>query len=94
MFTKNILEGQVYFTAIEYKKNAILTTGKKMAGQIAFDTNIPIIVVSYGKKPPHDTGDFVIVSDEILNRCKNIVGERVEYWYEKMVGVYVLKKGG
>lgn len=92
MFTQNILEGQVYFTAIETRKGAIVSSGKIMAHDIATRTKIPIIVVEYGKKPPEDTGDYVIIHDDILPRCKHITGE----WIEEMgnnVAIYELIKG-
>lgn len=92
MFTHNILEGQVYFTAIETREGAIVNSGRVMATEIATRMKIPIIVVEYGKKPPHDTGNYVIVHDDILPRCKRIVGDLIEEVGDG-VTIYELMKG-
>jgi hypothetical protein len=68
---------QTYITAIETKKDAIEFEARDMALQISNETRIPIIVVEYGKRPPEDNGDFVIVHKKVLDRCKRIAGDKV-----------------
>jgi hypothetical protein len=92
LFTSNILEGQKFLTAIELKPFAIEIGGKNMAIEMVASTKVPMIVVLYGKKPPHDTGDYVIVHDEILPRCQRIVGEFKLRMSDK-VAMYKLVKG-
>jgi len=92
LFTSNILEGQGYFTAVELEEGAITGLGTIMVIDVARDTHIPIIVVEYGKKPPEDTGDWVIVTSQTLPRCKRIVGKEI-YRFDEDVIMYELLKG-
>ena len=92
MFTSNILENQKYLTAIQLEKDAITTSGKDMAIQMVSSSKIPMIVVEYGKKPPEDTGDYVIVDDKTLPKCSRIVGKEI-LRMSPTVGMYELIKG-
>lgn len=92
MFTRNLLENQIYYTAIEIEKNAIHSdVVKNMWIQISECEKIPIIVISYDKKPPHDTGDFIIIHDDIIHRCSRIAGNL--HYKENNIGFYNLIKG-
>lgn len=95
LVTENILENQRYFTVIETKHKALFNNN--IVAEISEKTKVPIIGVEYGKKPPHDTGDYVIVHDDVLHRCQRIVGKKhfdIEDSNGKFViGVYELIKG-
>lgn len=96
LFTVNKLENQVYITAIELAENAIRKPdglgGAFMAMDMAMETNIPIIVVKYGVKPPYDTGDWVIITEKTLPRCSMIAGKEV-HRYTDDIAMYELIKG-
>jgi len=92
LFSCTELENQVWFTAIEIEENAITEYGANMALAIARETHTPIIVVQYGKRPPEDNGDWVIVTEETLPRCKRIVGEEI-HRFDDDVAMYELLKG-
>jgi len=86
------LENQTYATAIEVKEGSITGYGENMALEIARETNIPIIVVAYGRKPPLDNGDWVIITEKTLPKCKRIAGEEI-YRFDDDVAMYELLKG-
>lgn len=77
MFSINLVETQIYIVAIETKEKAILTTAKDMAIQMVTDQKIPMIVTKHDAKPPEDTGDYVIIHDSIIDKCKNICGNQI-----------------
>jgi hypothetical protein len=91
MITDNIIENQRYFTCIELEHNAIFThPAKDMIDEIVTKMKIPMIVSKYGKRPPYDTGDYVIIHEDIKDRCKRICGEQVS---KGEISVYELLKG-
>ena len=92
MFSINKIENQVYAVAIELSENAINITGKDMAIQIASAQKLPIIVVKHGTLPPNDTGDYVIIHNTILHKCKNIVGNFVKHLNDEVVMFELVKK--
>jgi len=100
LITENLLENQRYFTMIETKPVSFQEKydGLTFAADVCEKTKIPIICVEYGKTPPNDTGDYVIIHDDILPRCSRIVGK--EYFKisdsggEFTIGIYELIKGG
>ena len=96
MITMNMLENQIYFTAIELEEKAIFSfPAKTMLEDIVIETKIPIIVSKFGKKPPHDRGDLVIINEEIFDRCKRICGELISMHSrdDGTISVYELIKG-
>jgi len=92
LFSINQLENQDYVTAIELEENAITGYGENMALAISREINIPIIVVKYGVKPPLDMGDWVIITEKTLPRCKRIAGKEI-YRFHDDVAMYELLKG-
>lgn len=92
LFTSNIIEGQKYLTAIELRPMSIQVTGRNMATQMVASTKVPMIVVAYGRKPPEDTGDYVIIHDETLPRCSRIAGKEIAR-FSPEVAMYELVKG-
>lgn len=96
MLTDNILENQRYFTLIETQEESWIKLKYgpllSIAAEISEKTKIPIIGVHYGKKPPHDTGDYVIIHDDTLPRCSRIAGEKL-FTLKSNIGVYELIKG-
>ena len=92
MFSINKIENQIYAVAIELTANAINTTGKDMAIQIASAQKLPIIVVKHGVKPPNDSGDYVIIHNTILHKCKNIIGNFIKHLSDEVVMFELVKK--
>ena len=99
MFTENILDNQTYFTLIELNERSWekLKYGLSMASEISEKRKIPIIGVHYDRRPPDDTGDYVIIHKDILHRCSRIAGEKLfdlqDSNNESTIGVYELIKG-
>jgi len=91
MFSTNRLEHQIYMIAIETEPDAILTTGKDMATLLVKANEIPMIVVKHDRKPPHDTGDYIIVPKSIEHKCKRIMGELVAE-LDEFASIYELVK--
>ena len=88
MFTFNEIENQKYFTAIETEEGAI-KKAKRMVLDIAIKTHIPIIVCKY---KCNDTGDWIIITERTLPRCRRIAGDEI-YRYDVGVAMYELLKG-
>ena len=92
MFSTIHLENQIYTVAIETKENAITTTAKDMAVQMAHAQKLPIIVVKYGSKPPKDSGDYVIIHNSITHKCDRIMGEYIQHLEDDVVMYELVKK--
>jgi hypothetical protein len=92
LFSTSLIENQGYGVAVEISENAITTTGKNMAIDYATKQKLPIIVVKNGMKPPDDTGDYIIIHDDILHKTGMIRGKIIERLSEK-VAMYELIKG-
>ena len=92
MFSINKIENQIYAVAIELTENAITTSGKDMAIQIASAQKLPMIVIKHGTIPPNDTGDYVIIHNTILHKCKNIIGDFIEHLNDEVVMFELVKK--
>ena len=92
LFSTNLVENQHYGVAVELEDNAITTTGRNMAIDYVTKQKLPIIVVKNGNKPPHDTGDYVIIHDDILHRTGMIRGKLIKQLSEN-VAMYELIKG-
>lgn len=92
MFTPNIIDGQKYVTAVEIVEGGI--TDSKCDAMIIdlANFNVPMIVSAYGKKPPEDTGDWVIIPAPILKNCWRIAGKEVYRWTDDLA-MYELIKG-
>jgi hypothetical protein len=63
---------------LELEQGAALGKGRQALAAFARDLPVPVIVCSYEKAPPHDTGDRVVVTGKLLDRCRKLIGERVE----------------
>ena len=78
MLSINALNGGTWIFAIETKENAIKTTGKNIVLDVVKKVNLPMIVSSYDKLPPFDTGDKVVVKASLLSRSKFLIGEKLD----------------
>ena len=87
MFSYNEIENQNYFTAIEVEEGAI-KKARHMVLDIAIKTHIPIIIV---KHKGHKAGDWVIITEKTLPRCRQIAGSEI-YRYDAGVAIYDLIK--
>jgi len=77
MLSVNTLNGGTWVFVIETQPGALETTGKNIVLDMVRSCDMPAIVASFGKKPPEDTGDRVIVKDSLLPRCKFLVGPKL-----------------
>lgn len=77
MLSVNELNGGTWVFVIETQLGALETTGKNIILEMVRNVNFPAIVASYGKKPPEDTGDRVVVKDSLLSRCKFLIGAKL-----------------
>ena len=78
---------------IETVKNAVLTTAKDMIIQMVNQFDFPAIVSDYESKPPDDKGDYTIIKESLLPRCKRMAGDLIEYLdSDKRIGLYKLRK--
>lgn len=89
MISINNLNGGTWIFIVELEENAILGKGKEIILDIVNKFNIPAIVTSYGTKPPHDTGEKVIVKDSLLSRSKGLIGNKIDNLSEN-VNIYQL----
>lgn len=64
--------------AIETVEGALRTTAKRMAISFVKETNLPLVVVSFGKLPPNDTGDLLVLRKEHVLRAISMRGPFVE----------------
>jgi hypothetical protein len=92
LFSTIHLENQIYTVVIEMAENAIMTTAKDMAVQMAEAQKLPLIVIKYGVKPPDDVGDYVIIHNSITHRCNKILGEFIEHLDDDVVMYELVKK--
>jgi hypothetical protein len=60
---------------IEVEQDALITKGKNIVLDVIGHISVPGIVVSYTSKPPNDTGDLVIVKEELFDRSTKITGD-------------------
>ena len=79
MCSFNAFNGGQWVFVIETKPNAALTTGKNIIHQLSLSVPFPVIIVDYGKKPPNDFGDRVVVKDSLASRSKRIAGKFLRY---------------
>ena len=77
MFSINTTEDGIFGFAIELIKDALISSAKSMAIEFASSIDVPIIAVAAGKKPPEDTGDWVIIKDALLPRAQRIIGQEI-----------------
>jgi len=96
MLSVNDMNGGRWGFAIELEPNAVLNKAASSLAAFARALPFPIIVSSYDRLPPHDTGDRVIVKDELLPRSKRLVGNVLAILDEgvKMYELFDHHKGG
>jgi len=90
-FVRNF-NGGIYTFAIELKPHAVFESGKNIILDMAWKLDYPIIISNYGKRPPDDNGDRIVVKSFLLYRSRNIRSTFLNALSED-VGIYVLKDG-
>jgi hypothetical protein len=93
MLSINDLNGGTWIFIVEIKEGAVLSTGRNIIVEMVNKIDLPAIVVSFGKTPPHDTGDMVIVKDSLLPRSRRLIGQKLGILVEG-IGLYDLKTVG
>jgi hypothetical protein len=73
LFVKE-MNGGVWGFAMELEPGAVRGKGKEAVVAFANELHVPVIVTSYEKAPPNDTGDLVIVKRSLLARASQLVG--------------------
>lgn len=88
MLSYNQLNGGVFGFAIMLRRwhplPQILLT-------VAHAVKLPIIVVDHSARPPFDTGDYVLVSEDLAPRAKSMLGPLMRSYPQK-VRLYELEK--
>jgi len=93
MITVSKFNNGIWIFIIEIKQDAVLTTAKDMIIEIVEQYDIPAIVSDYKSRPPNDTGDYTIVKESLLNRCKSMTGDLINYLdLDEKIGLYKLRK--
>jgi hypothetical protein len=75
MLSISKINGGIWIFAIELSPGAIRGPGRRMVLAAAERVDVPVIVVSHGILPPHDTGDLTVVKDSLLHRCQGMIGD-------------------
>lgn len=75
--------------AIEAKPFALRRSGLNAVVEFARESKLPVIASDYKSKPPNDTGDYVIVLDELAERCHRIIDESTRYRLADDVCMYL-----
>lgn len=85
------MNGGTWVFVLEDKPGALKTTGKGMVEALAKSHEVPVIVLKYDSKPPHDYGDVVVVKDSLKHRATKMIGRLRGFLDEDMtLGIYDL----
>ena len=76
MVSVNKLNGGTFIFAIETRENGIKSN---IVTQMVDKFNLPVIVVDHESKPPHDTGDYVILKKSLKKRAKSMKGKFIRH---------------
>jgi hypothetical protein len=83
MFSLNKTPRGAIGYCIETEPDAITTTARDMALAFVAAWHFPIVVSEYGKQPPHDKGDWVVIrADQELKAVMMLGAHREELGYE------------
>lgn len=74
MLSVNDLNGGSWGFAVELESGALIGKGAAAVARFADSIPFPVIVASYESLPPDDTGDRVVVKDQLLQRAKSLIG--------------------
>lgn len=77
MLSVNHMNGGKWGFAVELEPGAVQGRAASRLAIFARSIPFPIIVASYEREPPHDTGDLVIVKNELLSRSKSLIGDEL-----------------
>jgi hypothetical protein len=77
MLSVNDLNGGRWGFVLELEHDAVRTKGSDIVCEFARQISVPVIIASFDSIPPHDTGDRVVVKDELLPRAKQLAGKHL-----------------
>ena len=80
-----------YGVAIEVRVGAAIGPGRQALVALARRVDRPIIVFASGRHQPEDTGDWVVLRDDLMPRAAAIAGQPL-YRLDYNVGMYELLK--
>lgn len=86
----NMVNKQPWIFVMDLSPNAHQTSGKNIIQKMAQDYDLPLIIVDY-KNLKSGSGDYVIIKDSLLNRCKNLAGERIIKLGKNLYSYHLLK---
>lgn len=88
--------GGTWGFAMELEPGAVLGKGARAVTAFARSIPHPVIVTSYEREPGLDTGDRVVLKDELLPRAKSLIGAELAILEEgvKVYELYDHHKGG
>jgi hypothetical protein len=86
----NDLNGGTYSFVVELRPHALFMGGRNIVVDMVCKLDFPAIVSNYGVKPPHDTGDRVVVKASLLDRSRGIRSTFLNALSDD-IGVYLLK---
>lgn len=78
MLSVNAFNGGTWIVVVETEENAIFKSGRDIILEMIRKIEYPAIVSSFGKRPPHDKGDRVIVKSSLLPRCRSLIGAKLD----------------
>ena len=64
--------------AVELAQDAIRTTARDAVCRFVKQVNLPLVVVSYGNKPPHDIGDRLVLCKQHVIKAAAMRGPLIE----------------
>lgn len=77
MLSVNAFNGGTWIVVVELEENAIFEKGRDLILEMVRKIDLPAVVSSYGMRPPHDTGDRVVVKTSLLPRCRFLIGAKL-----------------
>lgn len=79
--------------AMEYRKDALVTTARPMLLAFAAAIPYPIIVRSEWSKPPFDYGDAVVIKQSLWDRCRTHLAGNLMRYITMDVALFELRHG-
>lgn len=90
MFSVNTTPSGFFGFAMEYRKDALLTTARVMLVDFVLSIPYPVIVRSEHSKPPNDFGDLVVIKRSLWPRCQRRLAGKLRKMITEDIGVFDL----
>lgn len=96
MLSVNDLNGGRWGFVIELEPGAFYGRGASVVARFARELPFPVIVTTHDREPGRDTGNLVVLKDELLPRAKRLIGAELAILEEgvKVYELYDHHKGG